>query len=54
MCAVFVTFIHPSVGIVGEPLNQFHPVTLTPKGTENEGEEEEEDGEQKVKDTRRG
>jgi len=32
------------VGIVGEPLSQFNPVTLTPLGAENEEEEGEKEG----------
>ncbi len=33
------------IGIIGEPMSQFNPVTLTPLGAENEDEEGE--GEEK-------
>lgn len=41
------------VGIIGEPLSQFNPITLTPVGTEVEDEEETEENDAKPKSNRR-
>lgn len=41
-------FCFTRIGILGEPLSQYNPVTLSPLGAENEEEDNEgEDGEQK-------
>ena len=39
-------FIH-RVGIVGEPMSQFNPMTLMPIGSENDDEENEEGAEER-------